>query len=113
MQRMFQKLAWSSIQFVRHAEKNFVLVLQSHNQRHKVLIDPKLTNSKPCIPRRASDGYRLEPMLSQRLVPAAASPVPTAPRRLVRAEPLWQVSASVVSPCGGVQSDWRGKIYTR
>ena len=40
---MFQKLAWSSIQFVRHAE-NFLFPF--YNPRHKALTGPKLTSSK-------------------------------------------------------------------
>ena len=83
-----------------------------YKPRHKALTGPKLTNSKSQILHRASDGYRLEPMPRHCRLTRRRR-VPTAPRRLVRAEPSWRVPASAVSPCGGARSDWRGRIYAR
>ena len=56
MQQMFQKIAWSSIQFVGHAEQN---LFPFYKPRHKALTGPKLTNSKSQI---LHSGYRLELM---------------------------------------------------
>ena len=70
---------------------------------------PKLTNSESRILSRASDGYRLEPMLPQLLVQAAASPNGTAkasPGRAVMASPSVDGETLLLSP-------WRGRIYTR
>ena len=79
MQRMFQKLVW--VQYSSSGMQRKVL-FPFYNLRYKAMTDPKLTDSKSRIHCWASDGYRLEPMWPQRLVPAAASPDGAAEARL-------------------------------